>query len=523
MTPGTAAFIAFAGMSAAMFAQQAPPPTFRAGTALVPIDVRVVDKDGRPVTDLTNDDFRVFEDGVPQTISQFEKDTAGDPAHPRWLVIVIGEGRIQAPGHVLDALEELIRNGLGAADRVGVIAYNRWADFTADHASTIALLQRYKARADQIQTDLETYNSGLREQTHNGLDADIVQDDIDAIFRSAPGDAVREFAPPSQTGRMSMQAESSTRFMQMRFSDILHVLGAIDYLRNREGEKHVIFLVEQGSPFGPTRPSRLAMMAEDNRVALHIVQTGGFGERMTVASSPPRPGYGGRVLPPTSTAAEFNTSRAAHDATEDTGGLSFFYTDLRKAFARIGDAIRVDYLLGYVPSNQAWHGEYRKLEVRVSRPGATVIYRRGYHAVETPPPWNVREAMTDARMGEARASVRPLHGMILQLKAKLPPTARAVDVELQIEPSTVAFAVRDGRHVASLDVMLWVTDQKAEDVGTITDRIDLSLTDAAFGALVRQNIVYTRTVPVTGKAFDVRAGVYDYDNDRLGAVTTPVR
>src|SRR5208283_4592131 len=40
-------------------------------TNLVLVDVRVYDKTGKPVTDLKQSDFRVTEDGVPQTISAY--------------------------------------------------------------------------------------------------------------------------------------------------------------------------------------------------------------------------------------------------------------------------------------------------------------------------------------------------------------------------------------------------------------------------------------------------------------------
>ena len=55
-------------------AQDAPQqPVFRAGINFVRVDIIVTDDDGNPVTDLTIDDFEIFEDGEPQTIETFEQ------------------------------------------------------------------------------------------------------------------------------------------------------------------------------------------------------------------------------------------------------------------------------------------------------------------------------------------------------------------------------------------------------------------------------------------------------------------
>src|SRR5262245_20601552 len=60
--------------------QQRPPaepaaapqqPTFRAGINFVRVDVIVTDGKAQPVTDLTQADFEVLEDGKPQAIEQF--------------------------------------------------------------------------------------------------------------------------------------------------------------------------------------------------------------------------------------------------------------------------------------------------------------------------------------------------------------------------------------------------------------------------------------------------------------------
>ena len=54
---------------------QAPPqqpPTFRSGTQVVEVDVRVFDKDGHFVTDLKPEEIELTEDGAPQKIQSMK-------------------------------------------------------------------------------------------------------------------------------------------------------------------------------------------------------------------------------------------------------------------------------------------------------------------------------------------------------------------------------------------------------------------------------------------------------------------
>lgn len=56
-------------------------PTFRAGIDLVTFGVTVTDKKGTLITDLTQDEFEVFEDGKPQRVSHFARGLGeGGPA-----------------------------------------------------------------------------------------------------------------------------------------------------------------------------------------------------------------------------------------------------------------------------------------------------------------------------------------------------------------------------------------------------------------------------------------------------------
>jgi len=125
---------------------------FRSAVTLVPLDVRVTDKNGKPVTDLRQDEFTVVDDGARQDIRHFsvrtltadvpETDTkmmlresavSLEPQTNRIFLIVLGRGRLQEPSRAVDALIHFVRERLLPQDQVAVFAYNRATTFTRDH------------------------------------------------------------------------------------------------------------------------------------------------------------------------------------------------------------------------------------------------------------------------------------------------------------------------------------------------------------------------------------------------------
>jgi Ca-activated chloride channel homolog len=61
-----------------------------------------------------------------------------------------------------------------------------------------------------------------------------------------------------------------------------------------------------------------------------------------------------------------------------TGGLAFFPTamkELEEMYARIGKDMRAQYTLGYTSTNTARNGTWRKVSIRVARPGQRLVIR----------------------------------------------------------------------------------------------------------------------------------------------------
>jgi len=68
---------------------------------------------------------------------------------------------------------------------------------------------------------------------------------------------------------------------------------------------------------------------------------------------------------------------------EATGGRLFpahSLNDLEPVYAQVAEELRSVYSLGYSPRNQDFNGAWRKIEVRVTKPGVRVRTRAGYYA-----------------------------------------------------------------------------------------------------------------------------------------------
>jgi hypothetical protein len=156
-------------------AQEQPPTQFRSRVVLVPIDVRVVDRDGNPVTDLRREEFTILEDGAPQEVVHFSPRafTAVEPAresvppvrrgpgleetpaNARTFLIHLGRGRLEAPANGVRGMIDFVKTRVLPQDFIAVQACGRATDFTTDHAAIIRLLERYKERHESIEAHLD--------------------------------------------------------------------------------------------------------------------------------------------------------------------------------------------------------------------------------------------------------------------------------------------------------------------------------------------------------------------------------
>jgi VWFA-related protein len=543
---------------------QQTPPVFRTGTILVPIDVRVLDKKGKPVTDLTAADFTVTEDNVRQEIRHFStqslvaeeppapgtrptarKVLAADvpPQNQRTFLIVLGRGRLQAPAKGVDGVIHLVRDRLLPQDRVAVLAYNRATDFTTDHDQVLQVLERFKQGHEMVEADLRLMMSGLAAVYGSKDIPPELQGEIDAIFHGPNTPAVRSVMPATIADATAQATRDATDALQRRdtvgarapgasvpdTNSLADLLGSdvsfdqyvedaaqtmqqlstlyagIAYLRHIEGEKHLIFVSEHGLFLPRAEDDKsLASVASDARVTLDVIYSGGV--RMT--SGP-------------------NWAAATGERiAELTGGYFSGFSMADKAIDQIDRETRFSYLLGYYPANAAWDGKYRRINVKVNRGGLTVEFRHGYFAQADVAPIDLKETRTYSRIAAAGGygpAIRDIGLHVQATAAKSAAGKREVQVNVIIDAARLALEVIGDRHVGALDISIFCGNASGTVVGESWQKLDLKLLEPTYQRFLADGVHHSVRIPVKNAADYVKVVVYDYGADLLGTAIVRVR
>jgi VWFA-related protein len=345
-------------------AQQPSRPQFRIGIDVRQLDVVVLDRERRPVHGLTAADFTILEDGRPQKIASVEeivvrepaasaaewmRDVAPDvrtnnlPVDGRLIVIVIDD----AMNRNLDVIEPSKRiarevvNRMGASDLAAVVfswANQNSQDFTSDRQRLLAAIERLK-----------------------------------------PGVAMTDSAVMSP-------ALGEYNFYQASMRTLTK---ASDYLRAIEGRRKTLVYISTGVPvdWGDIAAPIQNLGAEGVTVGGKTAMVE-FGEAMKgLLTQAQLANVAVYALSPRGLTTEDNRLETdfLRNVADNTGGFAVVDTNAPEArIVEVFTATSAYYLLAYdivKPDDN----RYRRIEVRVNRPGVTAQARKGFYAARPGP------------------------------------------------------------------------------------------------------------------------------------------
>jgi VWFA-related protein len=348
---------------------QTQQPRFRARTDLLTIDVTVLDRNRRPVTGLTADDFILLEDGKAQVIAALDEISVEGPGQvsadwlkappqdvaanrhdeSRLFVLVIDDATLPADPYMVRRAREMARafiEGLGPTDLAAVVFTrdNRNAqDFTRDRTRLLAAAGRL--------------SSGF----------------LGATF---PGRGMRSMP----AGPVAMDSNY--------YLSSIKTLGRVaEHLEAVPMRRKIVAYLSIGLPVSPAEASEITLAGSGSTLVNGEIQhamlaglrrTIDRAQRANVAIYGLDPaGLGWRQGLPAKQL--FNDSLLT--LANNTGGRAFVNTnDYKPGIARLFEETKSYYLLGYTPSPLPRPGDYRRVEVKVKKPGYEVIARKGYFA-----------------------------------------------------------------------------------------------------------------------------------------------
>jgi VWFA-related protein len=426
-----------------------PPVTFRVEVNYVEVDTVVTDAQGTPITNLTKNDFELFEDGKRQEVSSFslinipiqraerplfasapvEADVqTNDHIEGRIYLIVLDDLHtdLTRTPRVKAAATRFIEQNFGTNDMAAVVFTGRAGDgqdFTNNPRLLVNAINKFMGRK-------------LRSATLERIEGARVNPASGAL---EPGDDIEQMDRAFRARSMAESVRKLSEFMagvRGRRKSLLLIGEGVDY-----------DIYEAVGQLGSTASSVLLdthdaiAAATRGNVSIYAIDPRGLmnadGDLIEVA---------GTVGDAGSRSIQ-NEMRLSQDSlrvlADSTGGFAAVNrNDLNGAFDRIVTENSSYYMLGFYSNNDRRNGRFRKLEVRVNRPGLRVRNRSGYYEARgrapNQPAASATSKVVAPALTEALGSPLPVTGIPMKVfaapyKGTAPNAAIALVLEMDVK------------------------------------------------------------------------------------------
>lgn len=417
--------------------QKQQPPAFRSSVQVIEVDVRVFDKQGRFVTDLTRDEFEVIEEGASQRVdavylvdgpASLTAPAGADrvsglpstapgatPAAPQTWVFVFDLNHL-TPGSGFDrarkAVDDFIRDKFRDGDLAGILAGEKMVNnrLTSVRSELLEAVKQVKPRTNTRNRLVELTREWPRFLDEEEAirvarnERDVLQRVIGRACSDDPQYCVRGDPEP-------MVRSKGLQFQQEIHRDSNLSLAAINALGSGlariPGPKTVV-LLSDGFVVLDIETTLRSVIGQMTRAGgrIYAIDVRGLnraGNPGIIDQKEVEDSY--------SAVTKFDMlADGTNSLAIDTGGMMIRNeNNLGRALTRIADDAGRYYVLAYRPANSNFDGKFRAIQVRVTRDGVRVRARRGYLALD-PARMTIPQpvkSVTDAPVEAPEAVKRP--------------------------------------------------------------------------------------------------------------------
>jgi VWFA-related protein len=514
--------------------------TFSTTTNVVVVNVTVLDRNGKPIENLSKDDFELFEDGKLQKLQavdfQHLNNTAlpppsatQEPAAPpkgynpaaekaalnssmlskyqdRRLIVMLFDFSSMQPAEQMRAKQAAIKfltTQMTASDTVSIMIFGTTLqtvqDFTSDRDLLIATVNKFR----------------IGEASENATFADEGADSQDVSGQFVADETeFNIFNADLKLAALEDAARTLAQYPEKK---------ALIYISSGIQKNGVDNQSQLRATVNTAVRSNVAFYPIDARGLSALVPG---GDATTTGS-----GFGNELY---SGAAQrslkenfINQQETLATLALDTGGKALLDSnDLTDGMRQVQKDFSSYYVLSYVSSNQALDGKYRRIQVklvpRLADLRAKLDYRQGYYGPTTFA--HMRDADKEAQLSQALLSDNPVTDLPIAVEVdyfRLAKDKYFAPISVKIPGSALAFHMKGAKQATELDFIAEVFDVRGRSAATVRDTIPLKVDVGTAGQVVRKSIQYDTGVTLTPGNYKLRFVARENGEGKIGTFETP--
>ena len=523
-----------------------PGQIFRVSVDLVQMDAVVTDKNGRPVDNLTADDFIILQDGKPQEITSFSivrmEDTPVRPVVAPQTPVRKGKESIEPPPPPVTLKRDQIRRTIAiVVDDLGLSfdstvrvreSIHEWIDNKMQPGDLVAVILT---------------GSGMGSLQQFTTDKQMLHAAADRILYNLSGRiGVSSFAAISTMEPVMSAAATEERNMALTLGTIGSIHYVLAGLKDVPGRKSLIFFSEDMGMSDSAEMIRTGELSGDRQqfVRDHLQKLIDEANQAAVvihAIDPRGVVYTGPTAEDSmngldesgisqvfvSRDTQLESSRAGMwDMTRLTGGLfEYNRNDIDGALNEVAEDGKVYYLIGYEPDEKTVkkmrEGKRQfRISIRVKRPGLQVRSRSGFFGTtdQKVEPLTRRERMQEALYSPFSSGTLPVR--LTTLFAQTEDEKLCINALLYFRTDQLNFTEENGWQKAIVDVAVTTFDVTGEQISLSDRSWTIMAKGGTFEEMQRAGIVTLMRIPIKKPgAYQMRAVVSDTRSEEMGSAS----
>jgi VWFA-related protein len=554
--------------------QNQEPFKLSVGTHLVLVPVIVTDKNGAHVSGLAANEFEVKEEGKVQTVVRLDELTAEtskvksipvDPKrftnevvaeHPKKLEIIALD-QVNTPfASARDgsrAVVEFLAHNVDANTLLALVALTHNGpriihNFTSDPNLLIAAVNKAQATLNARDTRVLNSPGDSSEADFEALQIVAVLNGSVIPNSSDPAAFVKQMSALAKGQRADVDASRQAQEALITLESFQQIA---QYFRGVPGRKSLIW-ASTGFPFslgsdarastrGTTNDDwqRTLQVLTDANIAVYPVDIGGLlpgtnPNNIQAANQAALQSSAGGDVSGRSAMLEGVNNGAFTDPTiarqstmrelaDMTGGQPFYNSnDGAELFRRAGDDAGQYYVAAYYTKDTGKYG-WRKLAVKVDRPGVKVRARSGFFFLDPKKEAEPNAALKDLRMAmtsELSFTSFPFAGEWKETEEA--GKQKKVHFTLSIPAGVAAIDSEHENHI-SLEFLVRATDASGKEAAVISQRFDTKLSPDGVKQMQTQGIDYANALTLAPDNYKVHFVVRDNLRGTVGSIVAPLK